>query len=284
MSLNRANNILVGLIILLSLIASSYGFFSNKAAYLEKTIQTINGDTVTLYGKGLYYNDSVSLASQARAQDIITLFAGIPLLIISLFFSNRNSLKGRLVLTGILGYFLYTYISYSFLATYNKFFLIYVVLMTLSLFSFIINFTSPELKEVKNHFKPEFPNKYFGVFCIITGLIICLMWLGRIIPSIGKLPAELEHYTTMVIQAMDLGLIVPVAIMSGILLLKNKSLGYLLTSVIAIKGAALSLALVMMIIFQLISGVNVHFIEIITFSLFALFFSFNLFLLFRNIK
>jgi hypothetical protein len=62
------------------------------------------------------------------------------------------------------------------------------------------------------------------------------MWLGRIIPSYNnKIVAGLEHYTTLVIQALDLGFIVPVAIISGILLIKNNSLGYLLAPIIIIK-------------------------------------------------
>jgi hypothetical protein len=69
-----------------------------------------------------------------------------PEVIISLIVANKNSLKGRLLLTGTLGYFLYTYTSYSFLSMYNSFFLIYVSIMSLSFFAFIINITSNELK------------------------------------------------------------------------------------------------------------------------------------------
>ena len=83
-----------------------------------------------IYGKGLYYNDSVSVASQGRAQDIVTLTVGIPFLIVSLIFANKRSLRGKLLLTGALGYFLYTYMSYSFLAMYNNFFLIYIMMIS----------------------------------------------------------------------------------------------------------------------------------------------------------
>ena len=257
------------MIIILAGIVSSYSFFSNKVVYENKVIQTINGNNVTLYGKGLYYNDSVSLASQARAQDIITLIVGIPFLIISLILSNKNSLKGKLLLTGTTGYFLYTYCSYSFLAFYNGFFLLYVVLMSLSFFCFIINFTSPELKNLEKHSTKKFPKKIVGIFLIIIGAFLLALWLGRIVPSINRIPAELEHYTTFVIQAMDLGFIVPLAILAGVLLIKNRSLGYLLASVIIVKGTTMLLALVMMIVFMISSGVTVNIIEIMVFPLFA---------------
>ena len=283
MAVKNLNNVLVLLIIVLSIIASAYGFFSDNIVYENKTIETINGESVSLYGKGLYYNDSVSLAAQARAQDIITLIIGIPILIISLFLSNRNSIRGKLLLTGTVGYFLYTYASYSFFMMYNKFFLIYVALMSLSLICFIINISSQELKNLEKHYKQNFPRKYIGIFTIIMGIIICLLWLSLIIPSIKKAPDVLEHYSTLVIQAMDLGFIFPLAVISGILLIKNKSLGYLLSSIVIIKGFTLTLAIVMMIVFMFFAGVNVDIIEIVIFTSFSIVCIINLYIIQKNI-
>ncbi|MFC0903362.1 hypothetical protein ACFHWD_01460 [Clostridium sp. MT-14] len=133
MKMNKTSNLLVIFIIILASIASAYGFFSNNAINENQTIQTIHNETVRLYGKGLYHNESVSMAAQVRAQDVVTLVFAIPLLLVSLIL-NKRSLKGKLLLVGTLGYFLYTYMSYSFLAIYNNFFLIYVLLMSLSFF------------------------------------------------------------------------------------------------------------------------------------------------------
>ena len=277
------NGILVGFIVVLALIVSSFGFFSNKSIYEGKTFQALNGEIVNLNGKGLYYNDSVSMAAQARAQDIVTLVIGIPFLIFSFILANRKSIKGKLLLTGIIGYFLYTYASYSFLAMYNKFFLIYVTLMSVSFFAFVLNITSGELKGLKSHFNKKLPRKFNGIFDIFMGVCICLLWLGMIVPTIGKAPSFIEHYTTLPIQAMDLGFIVPTAILSGILLIKNKSLGYLLTSVIVIKGVTLLLAVVMMVIFQIKSGVDVSIFVMIMFPSFLIILVINLFLLLRNL-
>jgi len=278
------NNILILLIIVLAIIASSYGFFSNKIIYDGKTFQSINGQTIALNGKGLYHNDSISMAAQARAQDLVTLVIGIPLLVISLILSNKKSLKGKLMLLGIIGYFLYTYTSYSFLAMYNVFFLIYVSLMSISFFAFIINFNSDELKNLKDYFDDRFPGKYIGIFNIFMGFCICLLWLGMIVPAIGKVPPVLEHYTTLSIQALDLGFIVPIAIISGVLLIKNKSMGYLLTSIIIIKGMTILLAIVMMLIFMYLDGVKLSMVETIMFPAFFVILSFNLFLLFHYIQ
>jgi len=284
MTLKTINNSLVISIIIISIFVSAFSFFSNNMVYENKIVKTLNGDDIVLYGKGLYYNDSISLASQARAQDLVTLIVGIPLLIISLLLTIKNSLRGKLLLTGTIGYFLYTYTSYSFLAFYNKFFLLYVLLMSLSFFCFIINFTSPELKNLEKNINQKFPRTFIGTFLIIIGVFLLLLWLGRIVPSINHVPAELEHYTTMVIQALDLGFIVPLGILSGILLFKKKILGYLLASVIIVKGTTLLLALVMMIIFMILSGVKVNIIEIIVFPIFSILCIVSLFIILKNIE
>jgi hypothetical protein len=284
MQIKTVNNILVPLIIVFSMIVAIHGIFSNKIVYENKTFESIHGETITLYGKGLYYKDSLSGASQARAQDTVTLAVGMPLLVIALILSNKNSLKGKLLLTSTVGYFLYTYTSYSFLTVYNVFFLLYVIIMSLSFFCFIINITSPDLKEIEKHFKQKFPKKYIGISTLVIGIFLCMLWLGTILQSFGKAPPELEHYTTLVIQAMDLGIIVPAAILSGILLLKNKSIGYLLSSVIILKGVTLLLAVIMMMIFMKTSGVKVSIVQIILFSSFTIVFITNAIIIFNNVE
>ena len=282
MTKKTINTVLVVSIILLSLIVSSYGFFSDETIHEGKTIMTLNDEEVLLYGKGLYHNESISYAAQARAQDLVTLIIGLPLLIVSLLLSHKNSLKGKLLLTGTLGYFLYTYISYSFLVTYNKFFLIYVCLMTLSFFSFILNITSGEFAGLEKKFSQKLPRKYIGIVNIIIGTGVCLLWLEMIIPSIGIIPSILEHHTTFVIQALDLGFIVPAAFLSAILLIKNQSLGYLLSGVFIIKGTTLVLAIVAMALFMIRSGVHVSIAELIMFPLIAFICIVNMYLLLKN--
>ncbi len=284
MKMNKTSNLLVIFIIILAAIASAYGFFSNNAINENQTIQTIHNETVTLYGKGLYHNESVSMAAQVRAQEVVTLVFAIPLLLVSLIL-NKRSLKGKLLLVGTLGYFLYTYMSYSFLAIYNNFFLIYVLLMSLSFFAFIINITSQELQNLEKCFLAAMPSKPVGIFIIVIGIIISLMWLGRIVPTIGNNTVNgLEHYTTFVIQAMDLGIVLPVTVVSGVLLLRKKSLGYLLAPIIIIKGITLLLAIDVMAISMAISGVSVSPIELILFPSFTVIFAVILWIILKNFK
>jgi hypothetical protein len=274
-------------ITILSLISAVTGVLSGQSQDVEqRQFLSIYGEKVTLHGKGIYQNDSVSLAAQGIAQDMVTLALGIPLLIISLIMARRGLLKGRLLLTGTLSYFLYAYTSYSFLSMYNSLFLMYVMLMSMSLFGFILCVMSFDLQELKDSFNPKLPVKFIGGFQLFVAFTLIMLWLGRIVPPLvnGTTPAGLEHYTTLVIQAMDLGIVVPAALLSGILIIKRKNFGYLLSSVIIIKGLTMLTAITAMIIGMIMVGAEVSLVEIIVFPVYNLIAVFCLILLLRNIN
>ncbi|MFL2094699.1 hypothetical protein [Marinilactibacillus psychrotolerans] len=207
------------------------------------------------------------------------------ILIYSLILSNKDSLKGRFFLTGTLGYFLYSYASYSFVAMYNNFFLIFVALMGLSFFGFIINVTSFNLESLKEIFSNLAHKKYLSYSTIIFGMAIGLMWLARLLPALSTgIPDGLEHYTTLPIQALDLGIIVPATIISGILLYREKTLGYLLNPIIIIKGITILMAIDAMVISLSLNGKPVSIGELVIFPLFTIIYIFNLQLITKEIK
>jgi len=271
MKYKKSITILVIIIFILATLASSYGIFSKGVSDL-KEFKAISGQNVQLFSKGLYKNDSVSIALQAIAQDTVTLIMGLPLLLISLIFYRKNLLKGKLLLAGTLGYFLYTYTSYVFLSMYNSFFLLYVILMSLSFYAFTLIMMSFNLENIGSFFSKRLPVKLIGGFLILVSFAIGMMWLGRIVPALkqGIYPEVLEHYSTLTIQALDLGFIVPTAILAGVLLIKRKPFGYLLASVICIKEVTMLTAITTMIIVQIYSGVKVNFGEVVMFPIFNL--------------
>lgn len=279
--------LLVIVIAAFSSIAAAAGVFSAWSEPAEQIqIQSLYGEKITLYGKGIYRNDSESAAAQAVAQDVVTLILAVPMLLISLTMARRGLLKGKLLLTGTLGYFLYTYTSYTFLCIYNSLFLIYVMLMSVSLFTFILCITYLDMEALKNSFNTNLSVKFIGGFQLFLAFMIFTLWMGRIVPSLveGSVPFGLEHYSTLVIQALDLGIIVPATVLSGIMILRRKTLGYLLSSVIIIKGLTMLTALTAMIAGMIIAGVEVSIVEIFVFPAFNLIAIFCLVVLLRSIN
>lgn len=66
----------------------------------------------------------------------------------------------------------------------------------------------------------------------------------------GQRPAVLETYTTMVVQALDQGIVVPLAFLTGVLLLKGNAGGYALASIVLIKVTTLGTAVLSMALFR----------------------------------
>jgi hypothetical protein len=233
---------LVLLIGVLSLIAANAGLFYQFPGE-PYPYTNHRGEAVMINGQGLYYYDTVSMAAQAQANDLITLVVGLPLLVVSAWLAFRGSLRGRLLLTGTLGFFLYTYMSMASLASYNALFLVYVAIFGLSLYAFILSMMSFDLKTLPRSFSEQLPRKWIAALMFLVGGFLSLAWLGRILPPLfqNQTPV-LENNTTLIIQFMDLGMIVPLAFLGGFLLLRRSAWGYLLSSVMLTKGVTLGLA------------------------------------------
>lgn len=90
-------SILVFIIASLSLIATLTGILSaTKNESCEYQFESIHGQKVTIFGKGLYQHMSSDVAIQGIAQDYVTLFVGIPALLFALFFVRKGTLKSKL--------------------------------------------------------------------------------------------------------------------------------------------------------------------------------------------
>ncbi len=285
MKYQKSVSILILFIAMLSLLAGIMGILSMGGSGTRAFI-SLNGDTVYLYGKGIYINDSVAAAAQAIAQDWVTVVLGIPLLILSCIFSRKKSLRARILLAGTLAYFLYTYMSYSFLCMYNPLFLVYVALMSMCFFALILVLISFDLQLIKKAFNDDLPVKTIGILIIVFACAIALMWLGRIVPPLinDEIPSGLDHYTTLVIQAMDFGFVIPVSILSSILLMHRKPVGLLLSSVMCMKGATMLTSLTVMVINQALAGVKMSVAEIVIFPVANLLVLFGVFVFMKKIK
>lgn len=268
--------ILIIAIAFFAVIAAGGGLYLFPADAPESVLSS-RGETVLLDGRGLYARDSVSFAAQGRAQDAVTLAVAIPALLISLVQFRRGSGRGSVILAGTAGYMLYSYASYSFIVTFNVFFLIYIALFSLSLFAFILILRELAESDLAEKMAVRFPRKTIGVYFTVIGTLIMLMWLSRIIPALvsNVAPIGLDHYSTLGIQVLDLGIIVPLCFIISVLLFRRRKWGVLLSGVVMMKAFTMLLAIIAMIIIQYVKGVEISPLEtavflIITAAEFAL--------------
>jgi hypothetical protein len=249
--------ILSWIIAVLAAAAAASGIFSTGGPG-EFVITSVRGDTVRIYGEGLYKHMSSDVAIQGIAQDYITLFVAVPLLLLSLYVARKGSLRGRLMLSGVLFYFMLTYLFYLTMAMYNVFFLGYVVLLSSGFFAVTLSLLSFDIKKIVSYFKPKLPVKLLGGFLIFNAILIGLLWLSVILPSLisGTNPVDLDHYTTLIVQGLDLALFLPISFLSGYFLIKRKAIGYIFAPVYLVFLSILMTALSAKIIGMTLVGVN----------------------------
>jgi len=255
----NAITVLVLLIAIASIIATTNGIFTSDGPG-QYEHQSIRGEKIIIYGKGLYQHMSEDVAIQGIAQDYITLFAGVPLILISLFIARKNSLRGLLMLAGVTAYFLVTYLFYIAIAMYNSMFLVYVFLLGTSFFAFIRIITSIDKNYLINSIKKERVLRNAGIFLIINAFMVALLWLGIVVPPLldgSIIPHQVQHYTTLIVQGFDLGILLPSAFLIGYSAIKKNFYGYLFTIIYMIFLSVLMTALVSKILFMAKSGVNV---------------------------
>lgn len=274
---------LIPLIFVLTLASVLAGLWPGEGT--PYTLTNFRGEEITINARGLYYWDTVSSAAQMQANDLVVLVLGLPLLAISFWLTLHGSLRGRLLLTGTLGFILYTYITMCFGAAYNKFFLVYVALFSLSLFAFILSMMSFDLKTLPGHFSEKLPRGWIAGLLFFAAAFLSLAWLGCIAPTmLQDQTPMLENVTSMFIQAMDLGVVVPLCLLAGILLLRREAWGYLLSSVALLKFLTMGVAVSLMGLNMARVGVPVSAVELIVFPIIALLNLVMVALLIRNIN
>lgn len=257
MKQQSALNWLVPLIAALALFAAGIGlFYPNEGSQFSFT--AVRGETVQIWGQGWYRYDTPIGALSFKAGDLITLFLAVPLLIASFVLYRQGSLRGGLLLTGALSYFLYNYISLGFGATYNNLFLVYILIFSASLFGLILALTSFDVQALPAHFVETLPHRGIGIFLVISGIILSLIWVVlSIVPALlaSKAAPEAYYYTTFMTGIVDIGIVAPALLIAGVLILRRAPLGYLLASTMLVFTSILGPSLTAGGIIQIIEEV-----------------------------
>lgn len=222
---------LVASIMLLVTIATLTGLFLEGGSG-ERSFTTLFGEKVNLIGKGLYANHTMGQLMMVLPHDWILLLGGVPLLFLSLLWFRKGSLRGAFLLAGVVGYIFISYFMYVFIAVYNRLFLVYIGLISLSFFTLFLLFLSMNKEMLSSRFRLSFPRRWVAWSLLIISTMIGLLWLSITLPTLiqGSIPTQqMEQLTTLPVQAIDLAFFIPSAFVTGILLLRKRPFGTLFT-------------------------------------------------------
>ena len=277
--------VLVSGIVIVSGISALFGINSSDGPG-RFVYESIRGETVTIYGFGIYKHMSFEVAIQGIAQDLVTLLIGIPALVISFIHAVKGSLKAQMIFSGITFYFFVSYLMYQLMAMYNEFYLAYVFLTASAFFVLILTLYPLNVENVQNAFSDKTNTSFGGIFLILNGAAITLLWLSIVVPPLmdGTLcPDGVEHYTTLVVQAVDLSLLLPLSFLLGYLLYKQKPEGYVYGSVYLVFLSIMMTALLSKIIYMGLNGFQIIPVIIII-PILLVFFLTGAYLMLRDVK
>lgn len=292
MSKNRDKSlhIVTLLIIVLSIITSAVGLFYTTGGQSYDFVNQY-GDTVKIYGDGLYAHDSYMMAPIFRGTDFTVLFIAIPALIAALILDiKRKGLKSRIFLMSVISLFTYYSASIAFGVTYNILHLVYIALFSSSLFGLIIAIGSLDKKQIKNSMGDKLPIKGIYVFLLLVGIALIVAWLPDIMKSLvsGRSLELIEVYTTQITYVIDMGVVAPAALICSFELKKRNGLGYIILPLLLTLCTAVGIMLPIQTVFQIAAGISLPIGAIITkiatfvvLALFALYFNIKFF---RNLK
>jgi hypothetical protein len=230
-------------------------FYRNSGQPFEFT--TLHGQTIQMYGQGIYAYETAFKAPIQRGTDAITLFFCVPLLFLLTLLYRRGSLRAAVLLTSLLAYLLYVAANLLFGVVFNRLFLVYVAFFSTNLFAFILAFQSISRKELAARLTDRAPNRGMAILMFVSGAGLLFAWLPDVLGGLasGWVPG-IGSNTTEITYGIDLGVIAPAAVLAGIWLLRREPLGYLLGALLGNVLVIVGLLVVSQTVFQSLAGIN----------------------------
>ncbi len=236
---------------------------NRKAIVILSTVMAIALAFVSYFGAfnvATYERDAASMAAQGAGQDLVNLVLVVPLLIVSLIFMLRESRIATFIFAGTVFYILYSFCIYAFGLHFNKFFLLYCLILGSSFYSFIFVILELSRKDVQNWFGKKLPIRLTGVYLLLISALFYMLWLRDIIPAVLKntTPKDVSDYNLLVnpVHVLDLSIALPGLVVAAVLLMKKRRLGYILTPVLLIFVIILTIALAGMVMMTKARGIT----------------------------
>ena len=247
------------LIVFLLIITISGVCSFNTANTYEITNQY--GDTVKMWGYGVYTHDSFFKAPIFIGSDFTILLFIVPLAIFTFIKTIKNTTAENYIYSfGVLGALLYYSSSLAFGVTYNILHLLYIALFGLCFFGVGFLFVKLHgLSICKNKVCTYTFTLGMKIFLIVAGVSLFVAWLPDIVTSIinGTSLELIEVYTTEITYVLDMGIVSPLMFITYYLLKMNSFVGYVLLRMILKICMVVGIMLPLQTVFQLMAGISV---------------------------
>jgi len=189
---------------------------------------------------------SEALIQTFMMNDVINLIVGIPILVGSIWLTGREKLVGLLLWPGALLFVIYNYIAYMIGIPFSALTLAYLALILLSAYIILDLLKAIDDQTVQEKLSGNVSEKIAGWFLVIFGILFIFRAISIIIPSINQ--ATLPP-TELGVSIADI-IISTLWLIGGILLLRQKPLGYTSGLGLLFAASMLFIGLVIFLIIQ----------------------------------
>jgi hypothetical protein len=208
----------------------------------------------------IYQRDSAPMAAQGIGQDLVDLFLVVPILLLSFVFVLRRKRAALPIFGGTIFYVLYSFVIYSLGVHFNNLFLLYCLVLGLSLYLFILFLHETNGMAVEDWYGPKAPLRSTAVFLMIVAVMFYGMWLKDLVPALLKnsVPAGVTDNDLLVnpVHVIDIAFVLPGLMVTAALLMRRRRLGFVLAPVALVFIIILGAALTGMVVMLKIRGIS----------------------------
>jgi hypothetical protein len=194
---------------------------------------------MTFFTPGVLRGPAVMNGS-ARGTALVVLVIAVPVVIGSMVWAARGSVRAPVVWLGGLAYLLYNAVLFLFFTPFNQLFLLYVAMLSLSIWSVIALIRRLDPHALRERFAPRFPARAIAGYVWAIATLNALAWLVRIVPAVGSSdpPSLLDGtgVSTHPVYVQDLAFWIPLMALSATLLWRRQPWGYVLVGAVLTFG------------------------------------------------
>lgn len=259
-----------GWVAVLAVLAAGVGVFARGDGSIT-LVTSARGVTYEMATTGVYAYNAQRLVAEGVGWDVFTLLVAAPALLMAAWFVARGSFRGRLFALGLLGYFGYAYLEYAVSWAFGPLFLLFVVIYASSLLGILWIGVSVVRDDLELRFGDPFPRRSYAALNVTMSGLLVVMWLARIVAGLrGDLAAAgLAGETTLTVQALDLGLMVPISLLGAFLVWRGSAIGRALATAWSVTFVAMAAAIVSMLISAALVEGQLEIVPVAIFGLFA---------------
>ncbi|HEY7463796.1 MAG TPA: hypothetical protein VH987_05065 [Candidatus Limnocylindria bacterium] len=259
-----------GWVAVLAVLAAGVGVFA-RGDGSTTLVTSARGVTYEMATTGVYAYNAQRLVAEGVGWDVFTLLVAAPALLMAAWFVARGSFRGRLFALGLLGYFGYAYLEYAVSWAFGPLFLLFVVIYASSLLGILWIGVSVVRDDLELRFGDPFPRRSYAALNVTMSGLLVVMWLARIVAGLrGDLAAAgLAGETTLTVQALDLGLMVPISLLGAFLVWRGSAIGRALATAWSVTFVAMAAAIVSMLISAALVEGQLEIVPVAIFGLFA---------------